>query len=874
MHSRTFLHRLSETPRASAAETEPVERHPLGFADVRSTEPATPPVTRRPFGFAQQPEPQFVTEMSFRRAPAGARGPEVVSPARGVDATPADADTAVGHAEVTPGFVIPTAMAADDEKVPFYKRELSLRRRNPQQDETPEAVESLDSEAEVEDDPNPIGFSWNRDPADDHSEPETVEEEPAVETVEPEPVAEVVAASEPAEEAVEPEPVAADEPVAAEADDDLDIQGLEDDGKDAGEESTMPIAETDAPDESPAEVEPEPLPIIPLPSHEEPEAGADGELEENTSSRRSIRAARPKTEKQSGPKGPRSGRRVVGLKVGASQLAAAVVTRTEGQNQLVDLVRTPLEPGIVVDGEVRDADALREALKAFFAEHKLPKKDVRIGVASNRIGVRTFDIAGIDDHERFDNAVRFKAHEVLPVSVHESVLDYRVVDERVSEGGEVIRRVLLVVAPRDQVEPFAAACGAAGVRLGGIDLEALALLRTFVEPQPFSLRTATDTATVVVAIGHESTSLLVSGGGACEFTRVFDWGGSTLQHAIAQELDISEPEANEVLHGLSLSGTSSLPPEQASRALDAVRARLTPFARELVSSLQFYQSQTESLGIGEIVITGGASHLEGLGDALHQMIGVSVRIGDPLQRVQFTGQLDPSLEATIGSLAVPIGLAIEDDAVRSVNLLPPELRAAGRQKPKLINVALPIAAVVPLAAVGLMFMNASADVTDRQGQLDTVQAEISALPEPTRPDIDPSLAVDQQQRAAALATVLGGRVSWDHVLTDLSRALPTSVWLTHFTAKLPEPTPFVAPAAVAPAPASPGAPVTATAPTGVVIEGYTYSLPDVARLLARLNTLPSLTNVVLGTSTKSEIGKRDAISFTINADIASAGGAQ
>ena len=73
--------------------------------------------------------------------------------------------------------------------------------------------------------------------------------------------------------------------------------------------------------------------------------------------------------------------------------------------------------------------------------------------------------------------------------------------------------------------------------------------------------------------------------------------------------------------------------------------RLTPFARELVSSLQFYQAQPESLGIGEIVITGGTSHLEGLADALHQMIGVSVRVGDPLQRVVPMDSISDEIDA-------------------------------------------------------------------------------------------------------------------------------------------------------------------------------------------------------------------------------------
>ena len=210
----------------------------------------------------------------------------------------------------------------------------------------------------------------------------------------------------------------------------------------------------------------------------------------------------------------------------------------------------------------------------------------------------------------------------------------------------------------------------AGIRVSGLDLEALSLLRAFVEPKPFAARAIDDTSTVIVSIGHESTTLLVAGGGACEFTRVFDWGGDTLQNAVMQELGVHPAEAATILRHLSLSGPGrqyeSLDDATRARAVEAVRLRLTPFARELVSSLQFYQTQPDSLGIGEIVITGGTSHLEGLADALHQMIGVSVRVGDPLVRVHTSVEFDPAIEATIGSMAVPIGLAIEDDRTRGV----------------------------------------------------------------------------------------------------------------------------------------------------------------------------------------------------------------
>src|SRR5262249_46620600 len=336
----------------------------------------------------------------------------------------------------------------------------------------------------------------------------------------------------------------------------------------------------------------------------------------------------------------------------------------------VELARTPLEPGIVLDGEVRDAEALASALKNFFAEQKLPTRNVRMGISSNRIGVRTLEIGGVEDESRFDNAVRFKAHEVLPIAMSDSVLDYRVLDERRSATGEATRKILLVVAPRDQILPYVEVADRAGLKLAGIDLEALGLLRTFVDPDV--PRTTGGTSTVVVAIGHEASTLLVSGGGACEFTRVFDWGGTTLQEAISQELQVHPLEAATILRHLSLAGNSrrieGIDDDARNRAIEAIRLRLTPFARELVSSLQFYQTQPESLGIGEIIITGGTSELDGLGDALHQMIGVQVRVGNPLARLSVQKGAESGFEHSLGSLAVPIGLAIDDDAKRSVDL--------------------------------------------------------------------------------------------------------------------------------------------------------------------------------------------------------------
>ena len=138
----------------------------------------------------------------------------------------------------------------------------------------------------------------------------------------------------------------------------------------------------------------------------------------------------------------------------------------------------------MVGGELREPELLAEALKAFFRKHKLPRQGVRLGIANNRIGVRIFEIAGIDDPKQLENAIRFRAQEALPIPIEEAVLDYHVLGERTDEEGQLVRRILLVVAYRELIDRYVAACKKAGVRLAGIDLEAFALLRALGDPLP------------------------------------------------------------------------------------------------------------------------------------------------------------------------------------------------------------------------------------------------------------------------------------------------------------------------------------------------------------------------------------------------------
>jgi len=373
----------------------------------------------------------------------------------------------------------------------------------------------------------------------------------------------------------------------------------------------------------------------------------------------------PQPKDSAKPKAPRKQRKapsansggrhkqVVGLKIGSSQLAAAVVVNN-GRPKLVKAARHTLPPEVVAGGEVRDPEVLAREIGDFFRTADLPRKNVRLGIGSSRTGVRVFERPEVDDPRQLANAIRFRAYETLPIPIEEAMLDYHVVED--TSGSD---RVLLAVAYRDLVDRFAAPCAAAKIELVGIDIEAFALLRA-VGGEPLGASEREDAARVAVSIGHDRTTVAVSDGHVCEFTRVLDWGGARVTDAIEQALEIDKQEAERVKLSLDISTRTPHDPadERTNRAVEAARREVNGLARELASSLHFYQDQPGSLGFAEITITGGSAHLQGLAEQLEELIGITVRVGDPFARVGSGHGITAG--GPDGSLAVAIGLGIED----------------------------------------------------------------------------------------------------------------------------------------------------------------------------------------------------------------------
>jgi Tfp pilus assembly protein PilN len=118
----------------------------------------------------------------------------------------------------------------------------------------------------------------------------------------------------------------------------------------------------------------------------------------------------------------------------------------------------------------------------------------------------------------------------------------------------------------------------------------------------------------------------------------------------------------------------------------------------------------------------------------------------------------------------------------------------------------------------------------------------------------------------ALSTALGQRVVWDRLLREVSQVVPSDVWIVTLNATAP-----VAGVAAATTPS-------AAAPTGFTLSGCTFSQDSVARFLARLDVVPDLSAMTLGSSGTGAGATGAAcpgtmVSFTLIGNLQAAAGA-
>ena len=467
---------------------------------------------------------------------------------------------------------------------------------------------------------------------------------------------------------------------------------------------------------------------------------------------------------------------IVGLDIGTSAVRAAELDVSPSRPVLHTYGQVGLPPGAVVDGEVRDASAISEALQRLWSNGQFSSKRVVVGIAGLRAITREIDIPHVPDDE-VEMAVRYQSEEVIPFPPEQTILSSQVLSDYTDAEGQQMRRVLVAAAHSDLVDGVVRAVEGAGLTVDQVDLDSSALVRAV------AAQSVPGQTEAIVSIGAGLTLIVIHQDGRPQFVRTVGTGGNATTAAISSALDMPLSDA-EILKRRLGEGTP-----QVQSALRPAEASINDVVGEIRNSIQYFASLPGRSPVARVLVTGGGSYLFGLLQALESQVRIPVQMVSPLAHLDMSKvPLSPEQAAQVaGVLTTPIGLALPESnpAVKKFNLLPPEVakRARiGRIQQRTIAGAAAVVILLALYGGYQMFRahQAQNQVNTLNGQISTLNAEIPRYSVVTAANDAYNQGVQRR------TTVLKGSVDWPAVFSNIQKVTPggaTSIAVESFDGK-------------------------------------------------------------------------------------------
>jgi len=354
-----------------------------------------------------------------------------------------------------------------------------------------------------------------------------------------------------------------------------------------------------------------------------------------------------------------SGGTLVGLQIEAGSVAAVEARLDGGVARVTAAGVEPLSPDAFRDGEVAEPEAVTAALRTLVGDHGLGRK-VRLGIANQRLVVRTLRLPAIENPDDLDAAVRFSAQEQIAMPLEDAVIEHRVVGGAPAEADAPAQvDVMVIAARRDMIRASLAPLRAAGLEPVGVDLSAFGMIRALADAgvavdAPAGDGTPSQGATLYCNIG-DSTNLAVARARACLFTRLSSVGLAEIAGNLSSAAGLSLEHAAMWLDHVGLRRPlTEIEGDEATVAHS--RAALEHGAAQLVDelrlSLDFYAAQEAAVAIEKIVLCGPGAAIPGFAEEMAPQLGLPIAVGLP---EALSGYPAP----VAARLTLPFGIALD-----------------------------------------------------------------------------------------------------------------------------------------------------------------------------------------------------------------------
>jgi type IV pilus assembly protein PilM len=340
---------------------------------------------------------------------------------------------------------------------------------------------------------------------------------------------------------------------------------------------------------------------------------------------------------------------IVGLDIGSSAVKAVELKPAGKGYKVTAFGAEPVPPDAIVDGAIIDAGSVADAIKRVFDGNKAFKsKDVCASLSGNAVIVKKITLPVMTENELAES-IYWEAEQYIPFDIQDVNLDYQILDPGTGPNSRGSMDVLLVAAKKEKIGDYTNVISQAGWTPVIVDVDAFALQNAF------EVNYGLEAGRIVVLLnaGASAINVNILQGDQSVFTRDISMGGNAYTEAVQKELDLPFDSAEQLKKGIPVDGATY---EEAQPVLHAVTENVL---LEIQKTFDFFKASASADHIDRIMLSGGASRVDGFHQMVQERFNAPVEDFDPFRTVTWDSKkLGGEAADMAPSAAVAIGLAL------------------------------------------------------------------------------------------------------------------------------------------------------------------------------------------------------------------------
>lgn len=332
----------------------------------------------------------------------------------------------------------------------------------------------------------------------------------------------------------------------------------------------------------------------------------------------------------------------MGLDLGSEWLKFIKLEATEDDFVLQSLGRCPWKPS-----ELASSPAAGKKIQELWSDFFV-KEHVAVSSLPGQAAIvkrMTFEAESL---KSLGEIISTSAHQYLPFDKKDTYLDYQVISQK-----EKNFDVLLAACKKTDVQKISEIVEQSGLFLSEVDVDYFALCNSF----HYNYQELHNEYVYLLDIGGNQSIFCVCHKGAPLFMRDISFGGNLVTEAIAQIINSSYEDADQI----KLNKNCELGEKNLQEVIDSIRKYFKDFSNEIRRLILFYNSSlSDAVSANSIFLSGGGSLIEGLRDFIQSELNIDVQYHDPFRRIFIDEKMfqEEYLQEVGPQMVVAFGLAL------------------------------------------------------------------------------------------------------------------------------------------------------------------------------------------------------------------------